>query len=306
MDTALDLRHLRLLEAVALEGSMTRAGRRLHVTQSALSHQLREAEERLGAKLFLRVKKKLILTPAGREMLSAAERVLADLRRAEGRARGLAGGSEGPIRLSTECYTGYHWLPGVLKAFHRSFPGVEVRIDVDATPRAVDALLDGKLDLAIVFSEPKDPHLRLTPLFEDEVVLVLAPGHRLAERSHVHPRDLADEVVLVYPPREESSLVRRVLRPAGVDPRRVMEVPLTEAILELARAGVGVGFLARWALGRPPAGSLVTRPLSSGGLKRRWQAATLRAEPMSPALTHFVRLVAERGPAALESRRRAG
>src|SRR5262249_28274386 len=155
VDTALDLRHLRLLEAVALEGSMTRAAHRLHVTQSALSHQLREAEERLGAKLFLRVKKKLVLTPAGREMLSAAERVPAELRRAEGRARGLAGGAEGPIRLSTECYTGYHWLPAVLKSFHRSFPGVEVRIDVDSTPRAVDALVEGKLDVAIVFSEPR-------------------------------------------------------------------------------------------------------------------------------------------------------
>src|SRR5262249_30144627 len=214
----------------------------------------------LGAKLFLRVKKKLVLTPAGREMLAAAERVLAELRRAEGRARGLAGGAEGPIRLSTECYTGYHWLPGVLKSFHRSFPGVEVRIDVESTPRAVDPLVEGTLDVAIVFSEPRDPHLRLTPLFEDEMVVVLAPGHPLAERSHVHPRDLADEVLLVYPPREESSLVRRVLRPAGVLPRRGVEGPLTAGVVELARGGGGVRCLARRAPRPPPAGGPGTPP----------------------------------------------
>src|SRR5262249_26620641 len=129
-----------------------------------------------------------------------------------------------------------------------------------------------------------------TPLFEDEMVVVLAPGHPLAERSHVHPRELADEVLLVYPPREESSLVRRVLRPAGVAPRRVVGVPLAGAVVG-ARAAAGGGRVAP----RPPARRLARHasavgrrreaPLAGGHPSRRADepgGRGLRARPGRP------------------------
>src|SRR5256885_16207717 len=117
-DVRLEIRHLKLLAAVAEQGSVTEAGRRLHVTQSALSHQLRDAEEKLGTALFLRLGKKMVLTPAGEKMLVCARKVLDELLGAEGQIAGLNGGTRGVIRVSTECYTCYHWLPPVLKKFH--------------------------------------------------------------------------------------------------------------------------------------------------------------------------------------------
>src|SRR5262249_58386983 len=111
MDVKLEIRHLRLLAAVAQTGSVTEAGKRLHVTQSALSHQLRDAEEKLGAALFLRLGKKMVLTPAGEKLLVSARRVLEELGNTEAQIEGLNGGTKGVIRLSTECYTCYHWLP---------------------------------------------------------------------------------------------------------------------------------------------------------------------------------------------------
>src|SRR6202163_4107801 len=117
MSPKLEVRHLKLLVTVAEEGSVTEAGRRLHVTQSALSHQLRDAEEKLGTALFLRLGKKMVLTPAGEKMLVCARKVLDELRAAEGQIEGLNGGTRGVIRVSTECYTCYHWLPPVLKKF---------------------------------------------------------------------------------------------------------------------------------------------------------------------------------------------
>src|SRR5205807_9627166 len=97
-DVRLEIRHLRLLAAVAEEGSVTQAGRRLHVTQSALSHQLRDAEEKLGTALFLRLGKKMVLTPAGEKMLDSARKVLDELRCAESQIEGMRGGTRGVIR----------------------------------------------------------------------------------------------------------------------------------------------------------------------------------------------------------------
>src|ERR1700760_1874728 len=114
MDTKLEIRHLRLLAAVAETGTVTEASRRLHVTQSALSHQLRDAEEKLGAALFLRMGKKMVLTPAGATLLISTQRVLEELSNCERMIANSHGGTTGIIRLSTESYTCYHWLPPLM------------------------------------------------------------------------------------------------------------------------------------------------------------------------------------------------
>src|SRR5262249_33239450 len=133
MDVNLEIRHLRLLTAVAEEESVTAAGRRLHLTQSALSHQLRDAEQKLGTPLFLRLGKRMALTAAGKKLVDAARRILSDLHNAEAEVLEMNSGAHGVIRLSTECYTCYHWLPPVMASFHTRFPKVEVCIDMDAT-----------------------------------------------------------------------------------------------------------------------------------------------------------------------------
>jgi LysR family transcriptional regulator for metE and metH len=299
MEPALEIRHLRLVAAIAEEGGMTRAAERLHLTQSALSHQLRDAEQKLGTALFLRLSRRMVPTPAGEELLASAGRVLDELGRAEARIRSRGAGETGTIRLSTECYTCYHWLPPLLAGFRERHPGIEVRIDLEATRRTVAALLEGKLELALVSSEPKDRRLRLTPLFEDELVVVMSAAHRLARRTHVRPADLEDETVLVYPPKEDSLLLQRALLPAGIRPRAVLEVPLTEAVLEMARAGVGVAFLARWAIARElGAGSLVARPLSRVGsarFRRRWCVATLKAAKAPAYVRDFIGMIVDQG-----------
>src|SRR5687767_5401966 len=113
----LEVRHLRLVAAVAEHQSLTKAGDGLHLTQSALSHQLRDIEERLGARLFHRLNRRMVPTPAGERLLESAAAILGELQAAELAIR--SGMAQRPVllRLSTECYTGYHWLPSVLKPF---------------------------------------------------------------------------------------------------------------------------------------------------------------------------------------------
>ena len=298
MDVKLEVRHLRLLTAVAETGSVTEAGKRLHLTQSALSHQLRDAEEKLGTARFLRLGKKLVLTSAGEKLLCSARKVLEELGNTESQIEGMNGGTRGVVRISTECYTCYHWLPPVLKKFHARYPKVDVRIDADATRHALQWLLEGKLDVAVMVctQPPRNRALRITPMFEDEMLLVMSPQHPLAARSHVSPRDLAQETALVYPPKEESFFLE-ALRAAGVEPERVLEIPLTEAILELASAGTGIGFLARWAvMSLEETNRIVARPLGSKGFRRQWHAVTLRNQPTPPYLEEFLAALSGQGP----------
>jgi LysR family transcriptional regulator for metE and metH len=302
----LEVRHLRLVSAVAELGSLTRAGDRLHLTQSALSHQLRDIESRLGAALFLRVGKRLVLTPAGERLLATARDVLDRLERTEQDIHQMGKARAGMLRLTTECYTCYHWLPPLLVRYRKRFPQVEVRIDIAATGRPLDMLLTGKLDLAIMSSPVRDRRLVSRPVFDDELVIVAARDHRFAKQTHVRLSDLRDETLYVYPPKEESRVLQEVLVPSGHVPARVEEVMLTESIAELVKAGLGVSVLARWAV-QPlvDAGSIVSRPLTARGLRREWRAVMPKDLAGADYIGEFIELLSKHAPTARASRKPA-
>jgi LysR family transcriptional regulator, regulator for metE and metH len=296
----LEIRHLRLVSEIASAGSMTRAAERLYLTQSALSHQLRDIESRFKTQFFVRLGRRMVLTPAGERLLASARRVLTDLQQAEQDVRTLAGGGEGVIRVCTQCNTGYHWLAPLLSVFQRKFPRISVNVLADATERPVQALVDGRLDLAILSDRRRDARLRIRPLFLDEMVAICAPDHVVAKRRSLSPRALAREHLLIYSSvPEESFVLRRILAPAGLTPARVSFIMLTEAMVELARAGVGVGVLPRWSAHRAIANGTVTAvSIGRKGVYRQWSAATLKARTEPAHLVAFIDLIAERaGPA---------
>src|SRR3982750_1167884 len=232
----LELRHLRLVAGIADAGSMTGAADQLHLTQSALSHQLRDIEGRIGTPFFARVGRRMVLTAAGRRMLETARRVLGELDRAEEEIRRIASDGGGAIRVCTQCNTGYHWLAPLLATFQRKHPRVDVHIAADATARPVEALLDGRVDLAVLIDPDPDRRFRLRPLFGDEMVAVVAKQHPLARKRWAGAEDLAAHHLLLYTSRpEESFVLRKLLAPAGLVPARVSFIMLTEAMIELAR-----------------------------------------------------------------------
>ena len=292
----LEVRHLRLIAGIAEAGSVTKAATGLHLTQSALSHQLRDIESRVNTPFFLRVGKRMVLTAAGRRVLDSAARILDELRRVEEDIRQLAQQRDGVIRVATQCNTGYHWLPPLLARFNRKHPRVTVSILADATDRPVQALLDGQLDLAILTNDVSDSRLRLRRLFADEMVVLVSRQHPWASRSWVSPRQLAAEHLLLYSSsREESFVLRRVLGPAGLTPARISFIMLTEAMIELARAGTGVGIIPRWSAHRAIAsGAIVPLSITRRGMRRQWSAATLAAHEDPPYMEDFIGLLAER------------
>jgi LysR family transcriptional regulator for metE and metH len=290
----LELRHLRLIQAVAQEGSVTRAAHRLHLTQSALSHQLKDAEAEFGTLFFTRLNKRMILTTAGERLLKSAHLVLDEMRRVEEDIRQLTLNREGVLRISTECYTCYHWLPPLLKIFHRDYPRVDIQIVVEATHDPHRALLNGEIDLALVSSPVRNGKLFYKPLFEDELAVIVSNDHPLASRPFVRAEDFAAEHLIIYSAPEGNRAVQEVLVPAGVTPRKVSNVQLTEAIVEMVKAGVGIGILAKWAVSpQIAAGTIRALPLTGKGLHRRWCAATLKNNSAVPYLNEFVRLLAD-------------
>ncbi|MEP7132317.1 MAG: LysR substrate-binding domain-containing protein [Acidobacteriota bacterium] len=289
----LEIRHLKLLVMVSEEGSLTSAARRLNLTQSALSHQLRDAERVLGRALFLRDSRRMVLTAAGRRLLTSARAVVDELEAASRDIRGSSRSPEGILRLATECYTCYHWLPAALSEFSAEFPQVEVQIVADATREPLPALLDGRIDLAIVSDPVRSPRVRIQPLFRDELVVVLPPGHRLAAASRIEAADFAFETLITYgAPKSGLTIFQEVLGPAGVKPKRWIPIEITEAIVELVAAGQGVSVMANWAA-RPyeEAGKLVTRRLTARGIQRQWNAVTRKLKSSPPYLQAFIRAV---------------
>ena len=288
---ALELRHFQLLAAIADTGSLAGASRKLFLTSSALSHQLRDAEERLGIRLFQRRHRRLLLTGAGQKVLDSARRVLAEVALAEAACR-----QEAPddlLRLSTGCYTAYGWLPPVLRHWQAEYPRVELRIVLEATRQPLPALLAGELDLALTTDPPPHVRLRRTPLFEDELRLLVAADHHLAGRAHVSVEELAREHVLTYDaPAEQLDVYTRLFWPTGIEPRRVSRVPLTEALVDLARAGFGVTALSPWMMPARREG-LVSLRLTPRGVRRRWTAVTLGSHPPSSPVGRFVQLLKE-------------
>jgi len=296
----LEVRHLKLVQAIAEEGTVTRAAARLHLTQSALSHQLRHVEERLATRIFVRRRKRMILTHTGERLLRSAATVLDELRRVEEEIRSASTGCEGTLRLAIQCTTAYHWLSPRVKLLRQRFPAVDVHVVAAAHNEPVVSLLEGKLDLALAHNFAPDRRLVTDPLFQDEVVAILPPDHRLGSRPFLRAEDFADQHLLVHSwPREGNLIFHQFLFPAKVAPARVTHVPLTEAIVEMVKAGLGVSAAHRWSVApHVSSGQLRAVPLTRDGIFRKWYAIYHDVPTPPEYLRAFVRILSEHPMAA--------
>jgi LysR family transcriptional regulator for metE and metH len=273
----LDVRDLQIVLAVASAGSTAGASSVLHLTQSAVSRALLLAEDRLGARVFERSPRGLTPTREGERLLRGAGLVLAQLVELEESVRE-------PevklvqVRLVCECYTAYRWLPSTLKELRRRLPSLEVTLAVDHTNDPVSALAAGEVDVALLTTSPVRDGLRERPLFSDEIVFVVATSHPLAARSSITLHDLRKHPLITgnTPAAEQAWFMRRVfgrMRPT----LEFLRLPLTEAIVDATRAGLGIAVLSEWIAGAYVAsGGLVVKRLASEPLRRPWRIAYRR------------------------------
>ena len=230
----LELRHLKAVQAIHQAGGVARAAEVLHITQSALSHQLKGLEDQVGVDLFVRRTKPLKLSAAGLRLLRLAEKVLPEIAAAEDEFRGLQAGKVGRMHIAIECHACFEWLFPVLEAFRKAWPDVDVDIRPGLAFEAIDALDREEVDL-VVSSDPEDhANLDFTPLFDYEPVFVAASQHHLAAKEYIEAEDFRGETLITYPvDRPRLDVFSQLLMPAKVEPRAIRQVELTAVILLL-------------------------------------------------------------------------
>lgn len=245
----LELRHLRTLQQLRECGSLVEAAEQLCVTQSALSHQIKELESRLSARLFVRKSRPLRFTESGKKLLLLAEGVLPQVRETERELRKLQCGEAGRLFMAIECHSCFNWLMPTVEVFRGQWPSVELDFSAGFTFEPLPALQAGEID-AVITSDPIELEgVVYQPLFDYEMQLACSNQHPLAAKEIWQAEDLRTETLLTYPvERSRLDVFKSFLNPAGVEPAQVRTSELTLMMVQLAASGLGVCALPNWVL----------------------------------------------------------
>src|SRR5688572_3732787 len=291
----IEVRHLRSLVAIAEARRLSAAAERVHLTQSALSHQIRAVEGHYGIQLFERGARGLTFTPAGERLLALARDVLARVDEAERDLLRLKEVPRGELRIALECHTCFDWLMPVMDEFRRRWPEVEVDLVAGFHPDPLALLANGKADVVIGGQRPKGAVYTAIPLFRFEILLVMALEHRLRGRRRIHAEDLRGETLVTYPvPPARIDLIREVLEPAGIRAQR-RTAELTIAILQLVASRRGIAALPNWGVKSYVENDYVmAKPIGAKGLWSSLYAVTPKALANTSYLQDFVKIVREK------------
>jgi len=289
MTPRLSIKHLQVLAAFRRTGSLTRIAELLKLTPSAVSRRIDEAEARLGIALFAKASNRVRLTPAGEYVLQAATRILADLERAESVASRLGSDVRHVIRVGMSIYRSFAWFPEFADYLKARMPGVQLELAVEADRDELDALKGGIVDIVMTPRIENFPGTWRVKLFADEIVALVAPSHRLAERPFLQPADVEHEDFYTFSMTVTPGFeYLEFLKPANVRPRRYVLVDTPEAVAGVTTAGQGLTILSRWAMrSELDEGRLVALPVTERGVKIAW-AALLRLSDGKGSVPHQV------------------
>jgi LysR family transcriptional regulator for metE and metH len=243
----MELIHFRILLALKQRGTLNAASDALHLTQSALSHQMKKLEQRLNIVLWRKQGRTLVLTQAGKYLSEVAESVIATVDSAEQHLNLLAAGKRGKLTIGIDCHACYEWFRTILQPYLHAWPDLAIEVTSRYRFNSFEAIQHYKLD-AVLTSDPVfNGMLHYQPLFTFKLVLIVGKQHRLAGRKVIEPADLQPETILTYPvERERLDMFRKVLQPAGIEPFAHITVEETDIMLLMAGDERGVCLLPEW------------------------------------------------------------
>ena len=286
----IDLRHLRTIKALEQGGSLVEAAEQLHLTQSALSYQLKELEERIGMSLFVRKSRPLRLTGAGQRLLELSRQVLPLLEQGERDLRQITAGRAGRLFMAIDCHSCFDWLMPSINRFRDHWPEVEVDLSTGFSFEPLPVLLRGDLDL-VVTSDPQEMNgICYQPLFRYEVQLALPKDHTLMAEPYIQPQHLQGETLITYPVEpDRMDIFKHFLNPADITPLTVRKAELTLMIAQLVASGRGVAALPNWALADYVRNGFIgTSSLGEHGLWRTLYTAIRDEQRQSSYITDFL------------------
>lgn len=283
------IHHFRLVDTISKEGTLTKAANTLHLTQSALSHQLKELEKELDTEIFKRHGKRLHLSEQGYRFLRSAEKILAEMRSLEEDINNYKNGKTSKLSISMQCYTAYHWLPTIIKYYKKRWPDINIQILSDATRRPLEYLMNGDLDVGIIRTQMVNTKIKYEPIFEDSLVAVICKDHPLAKKDLIEIRDFQDQEMILplYDPSyQDTPVIESLIQAQQVKPKTLHRIHYTDATIEMVSAGLGITVMADWIV-EPYLQNhhIVTRPLYHNIGKRSWYAATVK---QTPAIQNFL------------------
>jgi len=254
----LNLNQLRIFQAVAEARSFTRAAAAVHLTQPGISKHIKQMEEHYGAPLFDRLGKKVALTEAGEILSEATREIMAYLTAAEQRIGELKGLHGGKLVLGASFPLGIYVLPGILAAFRKQYPAVEVTVDISLSERIVAKILANKLDLGLITPGVDDPRLFARQFMTDELIAIAPRNHRWASKKRLRPQELLGETFIVSARGAGTrAVVEERLKEMGIVLSRLVDFGNVEGVKRAVEAGLGVSIQAR---------SVVEREISAGSL----------------------------------------
>ncbi|MES1980956.1 MAG: LysR family transcriptional regulator [Pseudomonadota bacterium] len=275
MASVLEFRHLHTMLALVDCGTLSGVAARVHRTQSAISHQVKQLEDYYGTPLFERKVQPLRLTPAGQRLYLLAQNAVALLHEAERDIARVVQGKAGKLRIAVECHTCFEWLMPAMDAFRDNWPEVEMDLVSGFHVDPLALLRADRADLAIVSEHKKIEGMTYHPLFGFEIVGLVSTLHPYANKEYLTPRDFANETLVTYPvPDDMLDVVRNFLRPRGIEPKR-RTAELTVAILQLVASRRGIAALPEWAVQSYLEGGYVLgKRIGKSGLRAELYAAS--------------------------------
>ena len=247
----MDLRQLEILQAIAETGSFTACGRKLHVSQSAISRQILLLEEELGEPLFLRVGRQVRMTAAAESLVQLGQRVFLDVRETVGAITDRTRELRGTLRLSGGMTVCLYVFPPLLKHLRRVHPHLDVRLTVTLAGRSVQEIRGGRVDAGLLTLPVEETDLVTVPALREELLLIASPTHHLAKRRKVQARDLAGLPFVLF---EVGSATRKVIdnffASQSIEPTIVMDTENVEIIKAMVKTGLGIGIVPYQAVAR--------------------------------------------------------
>ncbi|HYB50604.1 MAG TPA: LysR family transcriptional regulator [Burkholderiaceae bacterium] len=282
------VRQLEVLDAVGRSGSVTAAAGALHLTQPAVSMQLRQLEEQLQLSLFEPVGRGVQITEPGRDLAALAADLLLRLDDFALAARELRGVRRGRVRLGIVS-TAKYFVPRLLAQFLKSHPGLDLKLYVYNREHIIEQLQSYNIDLGIMGRPPEGTSLIGTPFAPNPLAIVAAPSHRFSLRTQIAPEELENEPFIVREPGSGTRIAMdRYFSDAGVSIHPVMEADSNETIKQAVMAGIGIGLLSLHTVRlEQAAGRLVTLPVAGLPLRRQWFAVHSRQRRLTPAAEEF-------------------
>src|SRR5579859_4991788 len=286
---ALNLHQLATFQIVAKHSSYVRAAEELHFSQPAVSAQMRQLEEALGVKLFDQIGRKTHLTHAGEELYLYSQKIFSVIDETLETMESLRSPHSGRLSVGADTTVGTYVIPGLLGKFHQIYPEVEITLDVVNRAALVDALVNNRIDMAIVGRVPDDISVVIEPFAPNELVLVASPLHRLAGRQRVPLEELAKEHFLL---REVGSGTRaaleRVFQEADIPLQVSMQVGNNSAIKQGVAAGLGIALISRVALDMElETNRLVILDVEGFPVKRQWGLVHIKDKHLSATAYAF-------------------